>query len=349
MGKPVERQNHSVSFFILATLIAVCTAWSFYEEFLARRPWKDFQERNFAHEREKAAGELRAYERRLESGDIKVLLDPAKPASATTVAEAQKRLDEIDRNLDKENKDLDQIRSELKDEEIEASDADIKVKLLRSEDDGLFYILQNAEHEEALANNQATVLREQGKQSEAESELKTAESWKKDRERAEHDRAQLAEQIKKAETGAQQASDKLAAVQTRLKEKIGERDRTKAAIEAAKDPIVTAKAQVEAASKKSAELTQYWLTTYDNSVDRCQNCHTLVDKCGYSRPHEALEALAVPNAKPEDVLAKFCIDPDVLANYQTTAGEVCVLEFDRESSGKGELAKGRCYAGDERK
>src|SRR5260370_37268045 len=86
MGKPVERQNHSVSFFILATLIAICTAWSFYEEFLARRPWKDFQERTLADEREKSDGELRAYERKLESGDIKDLHHQAKtapePASA---------------------------------------------------------------------------------------------------------------------------------------------------------------------------------------------------------------------------------------------------------------------------
>ena len=43
MGKPVERQNFSLSFFLLASLIAVCTAWSFYDEFLGRRPWKDFQ------------------------------------------------------------------------------------------------------------------------------------------------------------------------------------------------------------------------------------------------------------------------------------------------------------------
>lgn len=348
MGKPVERQNHSVSFFILASLIAICTAWAFYEEFLARRPWKDFQERTFAHEREKAAGELRAYERKLESGDIKVLLDPAKPDSATTVAEAQKRLEEIDRNLAKERKEIDQIRGEVKEVEIEASDADIKVKLLKSEDDGLFYIFQNAEHEEALANNQAKVLREQGKQSEAESEQKSAESWKKDREQAEHDRTQLAEQIKKAEVAAQQAADKLAAVQTRLKEKIGERDRIKAAIEAAKDPIVTAKAQLEAASKKSPELTQYWLTTYDNSVDRCQNCHSLVDKCGYSRPHEVIEALNAPNAKVEEIPAKFCINQERLESYQQTAGEVCALELDLAASVTGKTDAGRCLSPDER-
>ncbi len=348
MGKPVERQNHSVSFFILAMLIAVCTAWSFYEEFLARRPWKEFQERIFSYEREKAASELRGYQRKLESGDIKVALDPAKPDETTTVAEAQKRLEQIDHNLAKERKELDQIRGELKNAEIEASDADMKVKLLKSEDDGLFYQFQNAEHEEALANSQAKALREQGKQSEAEAEQKNAESWKNAREEAERSRAQLAERIRKAEAEAQAAADKLAGVQNRLKAKTGERERIKAAIEAARDPVVTAKAQLEAASKKSPELSQYWLTTYDNSVDRCQNCHALVDKCGYSRPHEVLEALNAPNAKAEEIPAKFCINQERVESYQLAAGEICAFEFDREASAKGQAGSGRCLSGDER-
>ena len=349
MGKPVERQNHSVSFFILASLIAVCTAWSFYEEFLGRRPWKYFQERIFSYEKDKAASEVRSYERRLESGDLKVTIDPAKPEATTTVAEAQKRLDEIDLNLAKQHKEIDQIRAELKDAEIEASDADIAVKLLKSEDDGQFYQFQNAEHEEALANNQANALREEGKQSEAESEQKKADSWKKKREEAERARTQLAEQINKAEAAAQTSAEKLAAVQGRLKEKIGEHERIKSAIEAAKDPIVTAKSQLQAASKKSPELSQYWLTTYDNSVDRCQNCHAEVDKCGYSRPHEILEALAAPNAKAEEIPAKFCINQERVESYQQTAAEICALEFDRDASTKGEAsAGGRCLSGQER-
>src|SRR3954463_2206964 len=96
MGKPVERQNHSLSFFILASLIAVCTAWAFYDEYLGRRPWKDFQEKTFTFEREKAQADLRYVERKLESGDIKVALDPKDPSKTTTVAEAQKRLAELE-------------------------------------------------------------------------------------------------------------------------------------------------------------------------------------------------------------------------------------------------------------
>jgi len=68
MGKPVERQNHSLSFFILSTLIAVCTAWSFYDEYIGRRPWKDFQETIFAHEREKLGLDLRFFQRKIDDG-----------------------------------------------------------------------------------------------------------------------------------------------------------------------------------------------------------------------------------------------------------------------------------------
>jgi cytochrome c2 len=342
MGKPVERQNHSVSFFILATLIAVCTAWAFYDEFLGRRPWRSFQERIFNLERERAADEMRYYQRKLESGDIKVVLDPSKPGPSTTVAEAQKRLEEIDHNLAKERDELDRIRGELKNVEIEAADADLKVKLLKSEDDGLFYIFQHAEHEEANTRAKANKLRAEGKRSETEAEEKLAEDYRKKKEEAERERERLAQQIKKAEEEAEQATNKLAGVQNKLKAKVGERDRIKAAIEAAKDPLLTAKAGSELAARKSPELTQYWLTTFDNSVDRCQNCHALIDKCGYSRPHEIVEALAAPNAKPEEVGVKYCINPERQEHYQQTAAEVCAIAFDRQASKKGELSSGRC-------
>src|SRR5262249_9089633 len=342
MGKPVERQNHSVSCIILATLIAVCTAWAFYDEFLGRRPRRNFQERIFKYERDKAASEMRYYERKLDSGDIKVALDPEKPDQTTTVAEAQKRLEEIDRSLAKQRDELDRVRGELKTAEIEASDADLKVKLLKSEDDGQFYRFQHAEHEEANSRAKVNKLRAQGKQSDAESEERTAEDYRKKKEEAESEREKLAQRIKKAEEEAGQASNKLAGVQEKLKGKIGERERIKAASEAAKDPLVTAKASLEAAAKKSPELSQYWLTTFDNSVDRCQNCHALIDKCGYSRPHEIVEGLAAPNAKPEEVGTKYCVNPERLEHYQQTAVEVCPIEFDRQASIKGEPGSGRC-------
>jgi cytochrome c2 len=348
MGKPVERQNHSFSFFILASLIAVSTAWAFYDEFLGRRPWKDFQKRTFKYEQAKAAEDLAFYTRQLDSGEIKVAIDSSKPNEKTTVAEAQKRLKEIDLTLAKERNELEKLHSEQKEAEIAASDADLKVKLLRSEDDGLFYRFQNAEHEEALEDATATKLAAEGKQGDADAARRKAQGYHQEVAAVELERKRKAEEIHKAEIAAEGAAAALAKVQERLKAKVGERDRLKAAIDAAEDPVLTAQTQLKTALKKSPELTQYWLTSYDNSVDRCQNCHAFIDKCGYSRPHEVLEALAAPGAKAEEVPAKFCVNPDVLASYQATAGEVCALEFDREASRKGQLSNGHCYTGDAR-
>jgi len=349
MGKPVERQNHSFSFFILASLIAICTAWSFYEEFLGRRPWKDFQKRTFKYEQSKAAGDLAYYTRQLESGQIKVTVDPSKPDEKITVAEAQKRLKEIDQGLGKERNEIDKIHSELKEAEIAASDADIKVKLLKSEDDGLFYRFQNAQHEEALEDATAAKLEAQGDKAKADAARGRAQGYHKEVADLEHERKLKADEIHKAEVAAEAAAAALAKVQDQLKSKVGERDKLKAAIDAAEDPVITAKTQLKAALKKSPELTQYWLTSYDNSVDRCQNCHALIDKCGYSRPHEVLEALNAPGAKAEEIPAKFCLNPDTVANYQAAAAEVCALEFDADASAKGQLANGLCYSGEERK
>jgi cytochrome c2 len=349
MGKPVERQNHSLSFFILSVLIAVCTGWSFYEEFVGRRPWRDFQKRIFGYEREKAEADARFNTRKLESGDIKVALDPKKPNEATTVALARKRLDELDNNLAKERNALERLDAELKEAEIEASDADIKVKLLKSEDDGLFYQLEQAEHDEMLTADAAAKLRAQGKKAEAEAEQKRAEAHRQRYEEVLAERKNKAEQIRKAEAAAAQSAQKLAAVQIRRNEKVGERDRLKAAIDAAQDPVITAKTSAETAAKKGPELMQYWLTSYDNSVDRCQTCHASIDKCGFSRPHEVLAALAAPGAKPEEVVSKLCLNPEQAESYQQTATEICALEFDRDASHKGKISAGRCFAGQERR
>ena len=198
MGKPVERQNHLFSFFILASLIAVCTAWSFYEEFLGRRPWKDFQKRTFKYEQAKAAGDLDYYTRQLTSGEIKVTLDPSKPDEKTTVAEAQKRLKELDQKLAKERNEIDKIRSELKEADVAASDADIKVKLLKSEDDGLFYRFQNAQHEEALEDATAAKLEAQGNRAGADAARGKAQGYHKEVAELEHERKLKADEIGRA-------------------------------------------------------------------------------------------------------------------------------------------------------
>src|SRR5262249_21754068 len=168
---------------------------------------------------------------------------------------------------------IDKIRSEMKEAEITASDADLKVKLLKSEDDGLFYRFQNAQHEEALEDATAAKLEAQRDKAGANAARGRAQDYHKEVAELEHERKLKADEIHKAEVGADAAAAALAKIQDQLKSKVGERDKLKAAIDAAEDPVITAKTQLRAALKKSPELTQYWLTSYDNTVDRCQNCH----------------------------------------------------------------------------
>src|SRR5260370_19245387 len=216
MGKPVERQNHSFSFFILASLIALCTAWAFYEEFLGRRPWRDFQKRAFKYEQSKAAEDLSFFTRQLDSGQIQVAINPSKPSDKITVAEAQKRLKELDQKLAKERNELEQLQAELKESEIAASDADLKVKLLKSEDDGLFYKFQNAQHEEALEDARAAKLAAEGKQGgDAETARSRAQAYHKEVAALEHERKLKADEIHKADVAAESAAAALPKAQDR--------------------------------------------------------------------------------------------------------------------------------------
>ncbi len=345
MGKPVERQNHSVSFFLLAMLIAVCTAWSFYEEFLGRRPWRGYESQIFGFEAQKLKQDVRYFERKLESGDLKVVLDPKKPEETVTVAEAEKKLAELEQVMTAKRAEIEKVDKELVLLKIDASDADLKVKYLRSDDDGLFYEFQHAEHEETIERTRAKTLAAKGDKAGAEAALKSAEHH-------DHERQAV---IKRREAKHKEIADRekdLLVQQARLEEGLKRKDaltgpyeRLKMAIAAAKDPIITAKTSAEKAAKKSPELTQYWLTAYDGSVDRCQNCHAAVDKCGFSRPHEIVDALNAPNADAKQVADAFCVNPDMMDAYKRTADELCALEFDVEASVQAKSAKdGHCYA-----
>jgi len=343
MAKPVERQNHSLSFFILSALIAICTGWAFYDEYIARRPWKDHQERIFAHEREKLAADLRFYERKIDSGEIKVALDPNQPDQTTTVAEARKKLAALDEGLAQKRAELSKLEKQLREEEIVVSDADIHVKFLKSDDDGLFYKFQNAQHEEMLERARAQKAKAAGDGAQAGEANRVADEHAREVERVSKERAELHRKIDEAQQDLEKKTAELARLQEERKKHYGERDRLKAAIDGAVDPFVTSRQTLEAALKKHTELTQYWLTSYDNSVDRCQNCHATVDRCGYTRPHEVVEALAAPDAKPEKVAADYCVNPETVDHYKAVSDDVCQVAFDEAASQAGKLEGGVCF------
>jgi len=349
MGKPVERQNHSLSFFILAALIAACTAWSFYEEFLGRRPWKEYQGRIFEYDREKAEADVAYFQRRLDSGDVKVVVDPKHPDQAITLAEAQKRLEAVNADVGKDRDAVGKLSEERHEAGIKSSDADIKAKYLRSDDDGLFYLESHATHEGELARVAAGKLQAEGKVEEAKAEQDKAAHWDKELAQVKRERAEKKKEIDAADKEVEAATAAYQAIQARYDQKLAQQTALKKAIEAATDTLTLAKTAAELSAKKKgiliddSQLTQYWLINYDNSVDRCQDCHASIDKCGYSRPHEVLEALAAPDAKPDDVYQRFCLNAEQVDAFKETAQDVCTIEFDPAASKAGELKDGVCF------
>src|ERR1043165_5940477 len=199
MGKPVERQNHALSFFILSTLTAICTGWAFYDEYIARRPWKDYQSAIFDHEQEKLRRGQRFFERKIQSGEIKVTLDPQQPDQVTTVAEARKRLEALEQGLAQKRAELGKLEKQITDQEVLTSDADIHVKFLRGDDDGLFYEFQHAQHEEMIERARAQKAKADGNAGEANAANRRADEHVKEVERVSKKRDELHRQIAEAE------------------------------------------------------------------------------------------------------------------------------------------------------
>jgi cytochrome c551/c552 len=343
MAKPVERQNHSLSFFILSTLIAICTGWSFYDEFLGRRPWKDYQERIFAHEREKVTADLRYYQRKIDSGEIKVALDPKQPDATVTVSEAKKTLKELAEKLGAHARTLRDLDERIHEGKLEVDEADLNVKLLKSEDDGQFYLFQHAQHEEMLERAAALKLKEAGDAQGAAAASRRADQHAREVEKVAREREELHRKIAEREKVLAEKEAAHARLVEERKALRGEHDRVKAAIEAAEDPYLTARQQLESALGKRTELTQYWLTSYDNSVDRCQNCHATIDRCGFSRPHEVVEAMARDGADPAKVAAEYCVNPDMAEHYRAVHEDICQVTFDEAASAAGKIEAGQCF------
>lgn len=327
MGKPVEKQNHSLAFFVLAALIGACTVWAFWDELRGSRPWKEYQERFFAIETQKATLDLRSLERRLSKGELTVTVGAGK---AVPVAEAQARLAELQGQQTQDREGQGQLKAALKQAQQQAEDAQATLRALKSEDDALFYRAQRAQRDEALGYDGARRASLAGDPGGAAIERRQGEAAAVQRKAVEAERASKAQGIEAATARCDASGRAVDEARAAYDARAGEAERLAAAIETALDPVLTARATLSAAKRKTPQLSQYWLTTLGGGVDRCQSCHLAVDRCGYSRPHEVLAALAVPDAKAEDVAGDFCINVETLESYRATADAVCTLAWAKE-------------------
>jgi cytochrome c2 len=303
MGTPVEKQNFSVPFFLLAALILGCTAWSFYDEFVTRRPWEGYQRQFFQYEAAKLEDDL-AYQKRVLASEetqkqLKDLTDQLHLAEdeAAGISHPSHTPDPAIRKRHEEAlKQRDEAR-------IAESDAEIKLKFEKSNWDGKFYQYRHALHAASL------------------SEGAEKETLAQERDEYLKELHQIDDTIKNLDADLTQKKAKMDAAEKAVAQFVGKREELQKKIGVLNEPVSTLQEKIAEEKKKSPEYTQYWITQL-NTVDRCQDCHAAIDRCGFSKPFEAVEAVK-REEKDEDVIKRFCLNPDQLKDYVAVYDALC--------------------------
>ncbi len=290
MGKPVERQNLSLAFFVLASLIALSTVWAFYEEFVGRRPWKEYQDA-FVHDYliPKNQHDLDV----AKAGFAKQADAYKKLQAELADAEASVRDPARRGAYEKAEEDLDRLN-------IRVSETEQDVKFAKSDLDAAYYKYKRAEHEKETDPD-------------------------------------LAKQMREVEARIDALNSRLAkvtlerdAAQARVDGFTGRIAALRKQIDALDSPVKGAERNLEKAEATTTDMKQYWIpelaTANPPGVDRCQNCHTAIDTCGFTDPHEIiadrkkLEAAGGDDDADDAALAKkYCVD---VGRIQTWAKEL---------------------------
>ncbi|MFL5301464.1 MAG: hypothetical protein ACJ79R_14085, partial [Anaeromyxobacteraceae bacterium] len=294
MAKPLELSSLKWPFAGLAALLALATLYAIWDEARARRPWKGYQEEFQQVAERRLRGELSRAEARLASPESKKELDAARAELAAAEAAVA--------GSTEQRKAYDALRAA--EEKAKQGEAEAKLFLgfEKSEADALFYGVREARHEGS-----------------PEEKVLLAKLEAKQKIIAEKGAV-----LARAREAREKATAARAAVERRA-------TAARARLDALEKPVRELQVKVAAfgglGGGKGTELQQYWLRSLPNSwgaetVDRCQNCHTAVDKAGYSAPAEVLEAKKAGLA-PADMKAQFALDDEVVEAYQAVHDKIC--------------------------
>ncbi len=289
--KPLELQSLKWPFVGLSVLLALCAAWSVYDEVFARRPWKNFQRDFFALETKHLKEDQARYEKHLNDPAVKAEREKA-------LAELKAANEAISGNAEQRRAYDEAVAAETK-AKIAMDEAKLNRGFAASEADAVYYKLREARHE--------------ADKHDEESLQKEFDRWN----------ATIKER-----DGVYQAN--IAKYEAAQKKRLAFQQRREAAqakVDQFDKPVAEYKEKIEALAGKWPQMEQYWITGLKNSwgsptVDRCQNCHAGIDKGGFSAPWEVLEAKRnkMPKAEFE---GQFAIDDEVVDAYQAAFDKIC--------------------------
>lgn len=187
-----------------------------------------------------------------------------------------------------------ELKKQKENLELELFDAKQNIAFAKSDLDAAYYVLRQAR------------------------EHRNPEELKK----AEGELHEVGERIARLQGVLDQKDSALAATNNRIDAQNRKLTDLQAKIDAIRDPVNEAGRKVDAAKEEYSHLEQYWIPKL-GKVDRCQNCHMAIDRCGYSEPWEVVEAKNRPNADDATVVKNFCITSGALASYTAIAAAFC--------------------------
>jgi hypothetical protein len=291
--KPLELQSLKWPFIGLAILLALTSAWSVYDEVVARRPWKTYQREFFKLEEAHLRADRDRAQKRLEAPEVKKQLEELR-------AELKAATEAISGNPEQRKK-YDEVVKAEEEARIKEAEAKLYLGFDKSKQDAVYYLLREARHENKAAEEQK--------------HQKEFDDWQKKIDEKTRIYNQAIARHKKA-------------TDARL-EFLKRRDAAQAKIDVTEKPIREIDKRLEAFSGlgKLPAMEQYWISKLRNSwgsetVDRCQNCHVGINKGGFSAPWEVVEAVKAKLPEAE-MKAQFAVDPEVIAAYQQVREKIC--------------------------
>lgn len=256
-----EKRSYSAVFLLAVGLLLVSGVWAIWDDYIARRPWKEYQAQFYLLAYDKARQELIEGEERLQT-------DPAYQGAREKLAEAQARLQsgETVRHL----QDLEVALAAAK---VRASDLETSLRLVKSELDAAWYEYEHAIQTGRPGTEGQRVIDEL-------EEERVAIDQQFQAAQAEGDRIQ--KEMDEIDLGVKEWEDKLKEL-SKAKELIRQRMEG-----------YTLFSFNGFAVPKIPKIQQVVLPEFDHGnfgtpllrVDRCQSCHISTDRRGFEdQPH----------------------------------------------------------------
>ncbi len=254
-----ESKSYSAVFLLAVGLLLVGSLWSIWDDNIARRPWKKYQAEFFEIERAKAERELVAEGERLAK-------DPGYQELTAKIAAAKKAV-----ATGETEKKMAGLQADLKRAQVRESEWDLKIRIVKSEIEEARY---EYEHAVDLGRDGAAEWKHLG---EKEAEKKDLDEKYK---AAQAERAAIEDKIKDLTSEGRALEDKLRDLTAEREKLSGKLDgltiNFSLGVTTLRFPRVPKIEQVV--------LAEYDRNAYDQPVgrvDRCQSCHSGIDKAGF--------------------------------------------------------------------